>query len=186
MAGNFIVAGTRKKKGFKTKTAAEEWAEQREAESLLHGTSDTLTAIERAAVIETRKSLAELGLSLRAALDHAIDYHRKAEKSATVEVLVAEVIEARRKAQRSDRYLQDLESRLGRFKDDFEGCSVATFSRDEIGDWLHGLKLSPVSTNNYRRLLVVAFNDAIDSGYATENPVEKVEKVKEIESGSAS
>ena len=178
---SYIEAGKRKQKGFKTRKAADKWAEDHEADTLKHGTAASLTKVERSAVLETRATLTELGLTIREALDYAIDYRRRSQKSATVATLIAEVIDARRKAGRSDRYLEDLENRLGRFRDDFGERIVATITRDEIADWLHALKLSPVTVNNYRRILVVAFNDAIESKYAIENPADKVKQVKEIE-----
>lgn len=177
----FVEGGKRKQKYFKTKTDAEAWAESRESEARNFGTVDSLTAAERLAVVETRQTLDGLGVTLRDAIDHAIAYHQSAQKSASVAELVDQVIEARRNAKLSDRYLRDMESRLGRFKTDFGERSAATITRDEIADWLRGLKLAPVGTNNYRRLLVVAFNDAIESKYVKENEAAKVKRVKEIE-----
>lgn len=179
---SYIENGKYKSKGFKTKAKAEKWAEEREAEALIHGTGDSLTAAERAAVIETRESLAELGVSVREALNHALDHFRQVRKSVTVEELIDKFIDAKRKAGRSNRYLQDLDSRLGRFKKHFGDRIVATISGDEIEDWLHELKLAPVTTNNFRRVLIVAFNYAISKKYCEGNPAEETEKSKEIES----
>lgn len=177
----FIEGARRRQRYFKTRRDAEDWAGERARESLDHGTAAALSPAERSAVIETRERLQAVGIDLRAALDHAIDYFERAKKSSDVETWIAEVIEARRRADRSDRHLRDLASKLGRFQKSFAGRSVATITRDEIAEWLHGLKLTGSSRNSYRRILVVAFNDAIESGYVAENPAAKVKQAKAIE-----
>jgi integrase len=44
---------------------------------------------------------------------------------------------------------------------------------------LRSLKVSPVTRNHYRRLIVLAFNFAVQRGYATGNPAEKTAKARE-------
>lgn len=56
---------------------------------------------------------------------------------------------------------------------------VATITTARLDEWLRGLNLSPVTRNNFRRLLIVAFNYAVQHGYATQNPAEKTSKAKE-------
>ncbi len=56
---------------------------------------------------------------------------------------------------------------------------VATITSAEIDDWLRSLKLSPVTRNHYRRLIVVAFNFAVRRGYAIDNPAVAAAKAKE-------
>ncbi len=177
----FIENGKAKDKGFKTKKATEEWSEKHEKEALAQGTEDTLTASERSAVIDTRQRLEALNLDVRAAIEFAAEHFEAAIKSCTVSALKEKVIDVREKAGESERYLQDLRSRLGRFERDFGNRAVTTITTDEIGEWIHGLNLSPVSRNNYRRCLVVMFTDAVESGFATKNPAAKVKPAKVIE-----
>src|SRR2546423_713649 len=72
-----------------------------------------------------------------------------------------------------------LKSRLNRFADDFNGQLVATITTARLDEWLRGLNASPVTRNNYRRLLIVAFNYAVQHGYTTHNPAENTSKAKE-------
>ena len=59
---------------FKTKTAAKEWADERGGEARTHGTETTITSAERAAVVETRKELVEVGMDLREAVAFAASH----------------------------------------------------------------------------------------------------------------
>lgn len=198
----FVEAGERKQKYFETKAAAEKWAEDRAEESLDHGTASALSAKERSAVIEARDLLAETGLELReainftarakaalapygvspeAALDLAIDYYRRSQKSITIAALVDEVVAVKRSAGRSKRHERDLRSKLDRFAASFGDRSAATVDSREIEDWLHGLKLAPGSINSYRRILSLAFSHAVKRGYAEKNPILAIDQVREKE-----
>lgn len=80
---DWVESGNYKRKGFKTKVAAEEWRDARDAELQEHGVqAANLTATERAAVVELRTALEEVGLSVREALSIAIA-QRKREQSCT-------------------------------------------------------------------------------------------------------
>lgn len=179
---NYIEGGKRKKKGFKTKTEAEKWADDHEAESLEHGTSATLTSVERSTVLETRTGLAESGLTLREAVEYAISHHQRAKESITVAAAVAEIIDVKRKAGMSDFYINDLTSRLNIFANDFGERMVNTITHVEIEGWLHNRQQSPVSTNKFIQLLSIMFARAIKGGYLDSNPTEKVERARVRES----
>lgn len=182
---DWVEGGKYKRKGFKTKVAAEEWKENREAELREHGVqAANLTAAERAAVVELRPALEAVGLGVREALSIAIEQRRREQSSCTVAELVERVISARERAGQSANHIRDLRSKLGRFQESFAARSVATITADEIGTWIHGLGLAPASVNSYRRILVVAFNDAISGGFIEEgrNPAVKVKQSKVVES----
>jgi integrase len=95
--------------------------------------------------------------------------------------MVENVIESKRRAGRSAVYLSDMRIKLGRFKDVFGKRPVATVTPREVEDWLHSLGVAPGSVNSYRRILVVAFNDAKRHGFTDTNPAEKVDQSKEVE-----
>lgn len=177
----WIEDGKPKHKGFKKKKDAEEWAEEKESELLSQGTESTLTHPERSAVLDYRNRIQALNVDLREVIRIGVEQLERAQKSCTVSELVARVISDREKAGLSDRYISDLRQRLKRFEKDFGTNAVATLTRDEIADWLHGLNLAPTTTNNFRRILVVMFNDAIESGFIEKNPAEKVKQSKVIE-----
>ncbi len=200
---NFIGEGQRKQKYFKTKSAADEWAEDRKGESLEHGTGSTLSAEERSAVIESRTTLSAVDWDVRsaiefaarakamlepfgvlpdAALDFAVDYYRRSQKSASVEELIEEVIQAKKNAGRSKRHQGDLRSKLDKFKVAFAKRPAATLESREIEEWLHKLKLAPGSVNSYRGILALLFNYAVKRGYCATNPVHSIDRVREKES----
>src|SRR5215471_19953791 len=59
----------------------------------------------------------------------------------------------------------------------------------QIDEWLRNLsnqetgkRLSPVTRNNFRRVLITAFNFALGRGYCVGNPAEQSAKAKEIAS----
>lgn len=179
---SYVENGRRATKYFKTKAEAEDWAKGRETEALAHGTDSSLTSAERSIVIETREILMELGLSLREALNFTVDYHRRTRRSCTVAELAVMAVSTRTRSGLSDRHLRDMKGKLQRFAKAFGARSVATITRQEVEDWLYGMKLAPASVNSYRRILVVAFNDAKRDGQIDHNPAEAVRPAKVIES----
>src|SRR5262249_29209306 len=71
----------------------------------------------------------------------------------------------------------------------FDGKPIAEITSTELDEWLRSLsnketgkRLSPITRNNFRRVLIVAFNFARDRGYCVENPAAKTAKAKVIES----
>src|SRR5207244_3601599 len=75
------------------------------------------------------------------------------------------------------------------FATSFNGKPVAQITAPEVDHWLRNLsdketgkRLSPVTRNNFRRVLIVAFNFAREHGYSAGNPAEKSARAKVIES----
>ena len=172
--------GKLRKKYFHTKLEAETWATEREQEALNHGTAQRLTEDERSAIVEYRTALASFGITLRQALDHAVGHFRQLKSSAPVSQLIAEYRKEKHQAQVSLRYEQDMRSRFARFERSFGEQIVAKITSVEIETWLRQLKLSPVSQNNFRRLLVGLFNSGKRRRYCETNPAEEVGPVKTV------
>ncbi|MCB1079279.1 MAG: site-specific integrase, partial [Verrucomicrobiae bacterium] len=172
--------GAVRKKYFSTKTTAETWANLRRRTALGFGTAASLTDEERSAILELRSPLAQVGLSARQALNFAISHHQQLQQSVPVSHLVQEFLREKRDSGASIRYSQDLRSRLGRFEKAFGERLVVSISSVEIETWLRGLKLSPVSQNNFRRHLVGLFNSAKRRNYCESNPAEAVPTAKTI------
>jgi integrase len=70
----------------------------------------------------------------------------------------------------------------------FDGKPVAEITSPQIDQWLRSLsdgetgkRLSPVTRNNFRRVLIVAFNFAKGRDYCVGNPAEKTPRAKVIE-----
>jgi integrase len=102
--------------------------------------------------------------------------HKKTIQKPVAEV-VEEMLAVRKTSGASQRYLQDLRLRLNRFAAAFpkSACNVTT---SDIQAWLDGMKLSWRNSINYRTVVHTLFKFAVARGYAVDNPVSKVEKIK--------
>jgi integrase len=131
--------------------------------------------------ISARERLAKFSRTIREAADHFIAYLSATEKSCAAAQIVEELLAAKQKDGASDRHLQDLKHRLGKFADHFDGQPIATITTAQINEWLRSLNGGSVSRNKCRALARLAFNFAIDAGYARENPARKSAKAKEAD-----
>jgi integrase len=119
--------------------------------------------------------------NLREAIKFYAARYRKTVKKSVPEV-ITDFLKVKTGRGASERYKDDLKGRLDRFKEDCnkDCCNVTTA---DIQDWLDGLKndgraISPQSYRNYRTVLHTLFAFAVSKGYAVDNPVERVERVK--------
>jgi len=93
------------------------------------------------------------------------------EKSCTVAKLVDEFVAATEKEGAGSQFdFDNLRFHLRAFAKTFDRESVAATST-RIDDWLRSLNLSIIRRNHYRRLIVRAFNYAVQRGYTNSNPV---------------
>lgn len=77
----------------------------------------------------------------------------------------------------SDRYLGDLRYRLNRFADDFK-VDIDKVTTSQVQEWLDRQKLKPQGYKNFRQVLSLLFRFAVARGFASDNPVDGLEKVK--------
>jgi integrase len=91
--------------------------------------------------------------------------------------VVAELLTIKEGRGASDRYMQDLRWRLTRFGEacQMDACNVTTA---DIQAWLDKQKLNSQNYTNFRRVLYTLFKFAVARGYASDNPVDDVERVK--------
>jgi integrase len=179
---NYREAGKRKRSFFETKEQASALAAFKNAQlrkSGLEGAEFSSRLREMAQ--ECAERLSGYGKTLKDATDFLVAHLKASEKSCTTTTLVAELIAAKRADGASKRYLEDLRSRLNRFAREFDGQLVSTITSAKIDNWLRALHVSPISRNNFRRVLVVMFNHAVREGYATSNPAEKAAKAKAVD-----
>lgn len=173
--------GKRKRKFFKTEAEAKTWLAQKNQELENLGTRVmSLTDESKLMAVQCIEKLKPLGKSLIEATDFFLSYVAKTERSSTVKDALQKLIENKKADGKSKRYLEDLQHRLDRFKDDFGERNLATLETDEMDDWLRDLGLSPVSRNNYRRVLNVFFNYTKDRNYSPTNPMAKTAKAKVV------
>ena len=120
---------------------------------------------------ECTKRLSIYGKTIKDATDFFIGHVAAGEKSCTAAELVDELVVAKQKGGASQFDMDDIRSRLAIFAKRFDGRPVGTITSTEIEDWLRSLNVSAVTRNHYRRLIVLAFNFAVQRGYMTDNPV---------------
>jgi len=177
---NYRETGKRKRSFFETKEQADSFASFKNAELKRNGVehAEFPTAL-RVMAQNAVEQLKPFGKTITDAVQHYVAHLKASEKSCTAVQLVRELVAAKEKDGASQRHVDDLRSRLNIFAKKFNGQPVATITSAEIDDWLRSLNVSPVTRNHYRRLIVLAFNFAVQRKYATDNPAEKTAKAKE-------
>ncbi len=97
--------------------------------------------------------------------------------------VVEEFTEHRKARGKSDRYVKDLESRLGRFRDTFR-VKLASVRGSELQAFLDGLKGSQQTIKNYHAVLGTLFSFAKARGYIRHNPIDDTERVSPSTDGA--
>jgi site-specific recombinase XerD len=127
------------------------------------------------AVAECLKVVGDVS-NLHAAMKFYAARYRKMERKPVADV-VAELLKVKGSRGASVRYAKDLRLRLERFAGDCnKDCCNVTIA--DLQAWLDALSLSPQSYRNYRTVLHTLFEFAVARGYAADNPVAGVEKLK--------
>jgi len=176
------INGQGKRWFFPTRTEADTKAAQLRVERTNQGTSAIHFPEKlRNEAVECNQLLAPFGKSLRDAVAFYLPYVEATNRSCTAAELVAELLKVKAADGASQRYLQDLSSRLGQFASAFNGAPVAEITATEIDEWLRSLPVAPSTRNNFRRVLIVALNFAKARGYCLTNHAEAASKAKEIE-----
>lgn len=125
-----------------------------------------------------RDLLSPFGKTIADAVEYFLPHVKARAISRPVADVVTELLNVKKKDGASDRYLKDLKSRLEIFAKAHPQKSIAEFTAAEIDDWLRSLPHSPVTRNNYKRLLGVLFSYAEARNYVPSNPAQKTEKAK--------
>jgi integrase len=80
---------------------------------------------------------------------------------------------------------------LNQFAASFDGRPISSITTPEIDQWLRSLSdsetgepLAATTRNNFRRVLIVAFNFARNRGYCVDNPAENTAKAKVVEAAA--
>jgi integrase len=180
----------RNRQFFKDKTEAETVLKQKLIAQENYGvTGLSLNDRKRAEYLESVEKLQPFGVTIRDAVTFYLPHLQATNRTCTAAELVDELLKIKEADGASSRYLSDLRSRLTQFSDSFDGKPVAEITSPQIDEWLRSLsdkdtgkRLSPVTRNNFRRVLMVAFNFAKERGYCIGNPAEKTARAKVIES----
>jgi integrase len=179
----------RNRQFFKDKAAAQTVLQQKLVEQENYGIAGvSFSERYRAEYLECAEALQPFGATIRDAVNFFLPHLKAMKRSCTAAQLVDELLKVKEADGASKRYLSDLHSRLMQFAEIFDGQPVAAITARQIDEWLRSLsdeetgkRLSPVTRNNFRRVLIVAFNFARDRNYCVDNPAAKTAKAKVIE-----
>jgi integrase len=174
----------RKRKAFAAAAAAELHASSM-VNSLSKGEAEIiqLSGEDRLAFVRAKNALAEFNLSLDSIAFEYRDAKRISKGNSLVTVAqyyaqnklrdlpsktVTEVLEEMLKAKRdeglSERYLQDLESRIGQFAKDFH-CNLTSIQMHKIKEWLQAMSVANRTRNNFRLAIQILFSFAKSQKY---------------------
>jgi integrase len=178
----------RNRQFFKDKAEAGTVLKQKLTEQENYGTAGTsFNERHRAEYLECTEKLQPFGMTIRDAVNFYLPHLKATKRTCTAAELVDELLRDKEADGASERYLSDLRSRLTQFAECFNGKPVTEITSSEVDQWLRSLsdketgkRLSPVTRNNFRRVLIVAFNFAHKKGYCAGNPAEQSAKAKEI------
>ena len=179
----------RNRRFFKDRHEAETFLQSKRIEQENYGTAGTsFNERQRAEYLECAESLKPFNATIRDAVNFYLPHLRATKRTCTAVELVDELLKIKEADGASERYLSDLRSRLTQFAECFNGKPVAEITAPEVDEWLRGLsdkgtgkRLAATTRNNFRRVLIVAFNFARERGYCAGNPAEKSARAKVIE-----
>jgi integrase len=183
------IGNGRNRRFFKDRREAETFLQSKRIEQENYGTAGTsFNERQRAEYLECAESLKPFNATIRDAVNFYLPHLHATKRTCTAVELVDELLKLKEADGASERYLSDLRSRLMQFSDSFDGKPVSELTSPLIDEWLRSLsdketgkRLSPVTRNNFRRVLIVAFNFAKERGYCVGNPAEKTARAKVIE-----
>jgi integrase len=164
------------------RTEAEANAERLRQLTLLerHGREAAgLSQRELSDFITARKKLAEYNETISDAVEFRVDYLERVRRcKITVTELAGEVLDAKRKDGRSQRYIDDLRLKFGRFSQDFGSRIIASITVEELDDWLRHLDCAPKTRADYRSCIGVLFGYAERRRMIDSNPIKYTTKPK--------
>jgi integrase len=183
--GKYVVEGRengkRARKFYETKDQAEAFARLKNIELENFGREHAeFPESLRIMAQECAPPLKAFGKTIADATKFYLRYLEASERSCTVAELVDEILKAKKADGASARYVADLDYRLNHFASTFGEQKVSTITSAKIDDWLRALNLSPISRNNYRRVVLTMFSFAVQRGYAIDNPAERTAKAKVV------
>lgn len=119
-------------------------------------------------------------LPRRSTLTQAVEFYLKHTRpvggSFTVDQVLEEYLDAKRKANRREQTLKGIKTHIGRFARQHGSAPVHEISSHDIEEWMdkHGYK--QVTRLNYRTAFMGFFNYALKQEYVGQNPVHKIER----------
>ena len=176
----FAENGKRKRRLFRTKTAAQDELNKRQVEFQNIGSqfASSLTDQLRRQAVEGQERLAEYDKSITDAVDFYVSHLKATSHSAPVKQLVEEYVESIRAEGKRPRTVRDSEGRLQVFSNAFGERMATEVNTRDLDKWLKGIEGTPRTRNHYRRVTHAFFNWAKGRGYCPGNPVSAIRPAK--------
>jgi integrase len=179
----------RNRQFFKDKTEAETLLAKKKIEQENQGRAGlALSDRQRVEYLQCEEKLRPFGKTISDAITFYLPHLHATNRTCNAVELVTELLEIKQADGASRRYIEDLRSRLGQFAAVFNGKPIAEITSTEIDSWLRSLsdketgkRVASTTRNNFRRVLITAFNFASEHGYCVGNPAEKAAKAKHID-----
>jgi integrase len=139
----------------------------------------TGVALEVAASVFAEAWARLKGRSLLEAVDFYVQRHSKPRPTKTVQEVVDEMIEAKKKDGASAVYVKDLKFRLGKVAEAF-AVPIASLDAPLLNGWLRSLDCGARHRNNYRRIVVTLIKFAIAQDYIPDDHMSfrKIDKAR--------
>ena len=164
-------AAKRKQKVFETEEEAMEFARTKNPNFRHDPVRETEVQASARLLLECTNHLNAYGKTIKDATDFFVQHLTATDKSCTAKKLVDEFVAAQEKEAASNFDLDDLRSHLTAFGKRFDGDPVGIITSTQIDEWLRSLNVSIITRNHYRRLIMRAFDFAVQRGYTNSNPV---------------
>jgi integrase len=127
-------------------------------------------------VAQTHKKLAPHAVRIDDAIDEHIAAIERRNRSASVNDTIEQFIANRRAKGKSEIYIRDLETRLGRFRAAMGDRLVADIASSDADHWIQSLGVGPQTQNNFRAVLSAMWTFAVRRGYAAANVIQLIDK----------
>ncbi len=172
-----LTGTVRKRKQFKTKELAEDWAERqqlgqkRQGEDFFRATNS-----ERRQFVECLPKLREKGIEVSEAVEFAIKHLKPVGGEKTVGEVVEELFKSKQmRFERGDlrkTSIDDFRVRARKFSDAFDEVPIIELQVEQIKDWLLGLGGGPRTTQNYLSFATEIMNHAVQSRCLVKSPLD--------------
>jgi integrase len=164
---------------FASREEAESFAELKRIEKRNRGALGVSMPDKlRVDALEAAQLLEPFGVSLTEVVREYVARRGLIAKSVTVAEAVSALLQSKAKEGLRRKYIEDLQFRLGRFRESFADRKVADIEPGEIHNWLEGLGQSPLSRNVFHSRLSVLYSYCLTRGWVETNPIERVSRLK--------
>lgn len=163
------------RKYFEKKKEAEKFAEDKRKERENEGKSISMLSEElKSSALRAALRSSGAGISLESAVEFYLQ-HKKPLISKPIAEIVEEMLVTKASLGRRKRYIDGLQIFLTRFANHFSNKQLSTITNKDIEAWFKTQNWSNRTWKNHQIDLTTLYSFAIRQGYATENPISRME-----------